>query len=208
MKKRLVVAGTGLPEIISLIEDVGKATGDFELMGFVDDNPQNKARELYGYRVLGPFDMIQDLDCYVINSIGRTMELRAKSTDRLLKLGARFVNVIHPTVLLDASSIGVGNVVDRFSIIHRGSRIGSNNLLLSGVVIGHDSRVGDCCFFGHKTVVNGNVSIGNGVFIGASSVVGPSIECNDHCVVGPGSVVLSDVDKGATLATRPPLKLM
>ena len=116
---RFVVAGTGLPEIISLIEDIIYADETFEFLGFVDDNPLNKNRQLYGYEFIGTFEALRNMgDVFVANSIGRSTEVRWQSTARLISLGAKFINLIHPGIKLRGVELGNGNVVFQDTIIH------------------------------------------------------------------------------------------
>jgi len=202
----IVVAGTGLPEVIRLAQDVCVHDSRFQLLGFLDDNSSNASRNLYGYKILGGFDYILENEgVRVVNSISRNCQLRVESTRKLISLGAKFINLIHPTVLVDQMSIGVGNVIDRGSILHRGVSLGDHNMLLTGVVIGHDSVVGDLNFMGHNVVLNGHSKIGSSSFFGANSVLGPSVSIGDHCVVGPCCGIHWDLPDGTKLGARPPL---
>jgi len=203
-----VIAGTGLPEVIRLAQDVCVNDSRFQLLGFLDDNALNASRNLYGYNILGGFDYIEKNEgVFVVNAIARNCELRAASTGKLIDLGARFINLIHPSVLVDFDSIGVGNVVDRGCVLHRGVRLGDHNIFLTGVVIGHDSIVGDLNFMGHNVVVNGHSKIGRCSFFGANSVLGPLVSVGDYCTVGPCCSIHWNLPDGVTLGARPPLNL-
>ena len=201
-----VIAGTGLPEVIRLAEDVCDSNSEYLFLGFIDDNKVNSKRNLYGYRILGDFEYIRDNpQVYVVNSISRNCEVRRLSTERLISLGAQFTNLIHPTVLCDSSFVGAGNIVDRQTILHRGSKLGSHNLILSGVVLGHDSQIGDFNFFGHKSIVNGFAQIESRCFIGAGAVIGPAVMIADSVTVGIGCALNFNAAEGRTYFSRPPM---
>ena len=203
-KTCFVVAGTGLPEIISLIEDVCQEDPVHEFVGFIDDNPENRTRDLYGYPFLGGFEYLnRHKGLKVVNSIARNAQIRRISTDRILSLGGNFINLIHPTVLGHHNSLGIGNIIDRSCILSRGVSIGSHNLFLSNVIVGHDCNLGDNNFFGHRVVLNGFVNVKDNCFIGAGSLVAPDISIHSNCVIGLGCVLLSDACPNSVYLPRP-----
>ena len=100
--KKLVVAGTGYPEIISLVKEMKEEEYEYEFIGFLDDNKENKNRNLYGYEILGGFDWIlNNKDVEVVNAIFRDCEIRYKSTKKLLDMGAKFKKIIHRSASVD-----------------------------------------------------------------------------------------------------------
>jgi len=203
-KTCFVVAGTGLPEIISLIEGVCEDDPSHEFVGFIDDNPENRIRDLYGYPFLGGFEYLNRYKgIKVVNSIARNTQIRRLSTERILSLGGSFINLIHPTVLRHQSSLGIGNVIDRSCILSRGVSIGSHNLFLSNVIVGHDCKLGDNNFFGHRVLLNGSVSVENNCFIGAGSMVAPHISIQSDCSIGMGCVLSSDALSNSVYLPRP-----
>jgi len=206
-RKQFVVAGTGLSEIIRLCEDFCSDNPDYEFIGFVDDNTDNRKRELYGYPLLGDFTYVAKRQVLVVNSIARTTEVRKLSTERLKSLQATFMNLVHPSTTLDANSIGTGNVVDRGCIIHRGARIGSHNMFLTNVVVGHDSIIGDNNFIGHHCVFNGFVTLGSDSYIGGASIFSPGTTVGSGCNIGMGCNISTNVASGSRLISRPPLTL-
>ena len=202
----LIIAGTGFPEILTLIEEINNIQRNaIKILGFVDDNLKNSERNLYGHNFLGSFEEINKFkDIYVINTISRSMAIRFKSTERLLKLGAKFCNVIHPLCKLPKSNFGVGNIISAGCIFEIGSSLGNHNVFLRNNIIGHDSKISDYSFFGHGCVVNGHTSINNYCFVGANSILGPSINVAHKTVVAPGSYIGIDTKEKTTYISRPP----
>lgn len=184
---RLIIAGTGWPEVLDLIDDINSSCGDkFEVLGFVDDNRDNYSRELGGHPILGGFDIIRDIKNHkVINTIGRTSRVRYHSTQRLSEFGASFCNLVHPSACLNVNSIGTGNIISANTVIDRSSSIGNHNFLLRNIIVGHDSSIEDFCFMGHGVIVNGFVDIERFSFIGANSVLGPDIRIAQKTTVSP-----------------------
>jgi sugar O-acyltransferase (sialic acid O-acetyltransferase NeuD family) len=192
----LVIAGTGQPEIFPIIDDFNDNCSShkerFNVIGFIDDNPLNARKVVLGNRVVGTFDWIVDKDVYVINAIARNCLVRLQSTLRLESLGARFVNVVHPSVTLSyLDDIGIGNIVSVGARLNPGVSIGSHNMFLTGTVLGHGTRVGSCCFFGHNVVCNGDVFVSDNVFIGSGCQVLPGVNLAAGTKLSPGSVLMS-----------------
>jgi len=193
----IVIAGTGQPEIFPILEDINSAcdvpSERFNIVGYIDDNPLNSSKSFRNCHVLGSFDWIIGKDVLVINTIARTCEIRQQSTFRLLQLGARFVNVIHPSVSLRyIDRIGTGNIIGEGTRFEPGSSIGDHNMFLTGVVLGHGVTVGSYAFLGHNVVCNGQVEIEDNVFVGSGSQLLPGIKLIKGCRLCPGTVLISD----------------
>jgi len=196
----IVIAGTGQPEIFPILDDINSAckvdSERFIVLGYIDDNPLNSSRSFRNCVVLGPFDWIKGKDVLVINTIARTSDIRLKSTLRLLDLGARFANVIHPSVSLNyIDSMGTGNIIGSGTRLEPGCSIGDHNMFLSGVILGHGVTVGSYTFLGHNVVCNGGVEIEDNVFIGSGSQLLPGIKLIKGCRLCPGTVVTSDANQ-------------
>ena len=204
---QLIIAGTGLPEVIGLVEDINLAIpGSIELLGFIDDNLNNQTRQLYGYHFLGAFDVISQFPAaYIVNTISRSSYLRFSSTQRLLSLGARFTNLLHPSIQIKGSITGVGNIIFSGVHIELGSSIHSHNLFLKNVIIGHDSVVSSYCFLGHNAVVNGHSAIADYCFVGANSVLGPSVNISEKVSIAPSLFIGVDHSSSSVLLPRSPI---
>lgn len=206
--KQIIIAGTGLPELIPLVEDFCGKHKNMRFIGFVDDNLDNANRDLYGHEFLGSFEVISKMkDTYTVNSICRTTEVRRKSTERLIGLNAKFLNLIHPSVDNYTKSIGLGNIIDRKSLLQKGSVVGSQNVMLTNVTIGHDAYIGDYNFFGHNCVCNGGVKILGGCFLAANSSIAPNVTIGKNCKVSLNTPVFSEVAPGKTVTLRTPVSI-
>jgi len=207
-KINFVIAGTGLPEIITLAEDFCNHNHEYQFVGFIDDNLNNRNRRLYGYTILGGFDYrVKDESIKVVNSISRNSYIRNLSTKKLLNLGWDFINLIHPLAKIQGEITGSGNIIDRFSILNKGVKISSHNILLTGVVLGHDSIVGSGSFMGHNVIVNGHCRVEDQCFIGACSVIAPNVTIRNGTSLGIGSIVISDTEAGAKYMSKPAIKI-
>lgn len=197
---KVLVAGTGQLSLIEIIE----SSPGISLEGFIDDNEDNRFRNLQGYSVLGGFDWIKtNSGFYVINSIARTTSLRKRTTEKLLDLGAEFTNIVHPTASTKGIKIGNGNIIGKNVVLEPGVEIGSHNMILANCVIAHDSNVGDYNFFGLNTILQGHVEVENLVFFGARSLVEPNINIKSRSLIMAGSNVFNNVPKDSMVVNRP-----
>src|ERR1700691_3809576 len=99
--KRLVILGSTGPEIVKLLAALkSREPADFEVMGFLDDNPERHGAIFMGYPVLGGSDLLksQFAEALVINNVAKTTALRHKVWKRLEGMGAQFYTAIHPDV--------------------------------------------------------------------------------------------------------------
>ena len=207
--KKIVICGTGQLELIELIFHINKNSKNndqYELLGFLDDNNNNKDRNLFGYQILGGLDWISRHkdDVFVVNSISRNTSIRKESNKKLEKFGAKFVNLIHPSVQLEyCRSIGIGNIIFEKSALKINSKIGNHNMILSGFILGHDSCIGSYCFAGHNSVCQGKVKVEDEVFLGSGCNIAPSLNISRGATIGLGAVVLRNAKSNRTYLGNP-----
>ena len=207
--KKVVICGTGQLEILELLADINNnkdVENKYELLGFLDDNNKNFKRDLKGYKILGGFDWISKFknEVYVINSIARNTKIRKLSNKKLEILGAKFINLIHPSVKLEhCKSIGKGNIIFENSSLKINSEIGNHNMILSRLILGHDSVMGSYCFAGHNSICQGGVKIEDQVFLGSGCNISNSININKGAVIAIGAILLRDAKSNYTYIGNP-----
>jgi len=208
MIKDLVVLGVGFPDIIQTIEDINQDTKIYNLLGFIDDNPEFKDKTIYDYPVLGTMEWLRNRShVYVVNTVAKNMTIRKNSTIKLNNLNANFLNIIHPTVNTKYTKIGLGNILCKNVYLEAQSVIGSHCMLLPNVTIGHDTSINDNCFFGPNSSILGGVKINENCLIGSGTVILPKVKIDQNVVLGINSSVYSNVDKGKTLMSPPSRKI-
>lgn len=200
--KKIVIAGTGYMPILQIITKMSNNT--YDLLGFIDDNYENKKRNLYGYEILGGFDWIKNKkEVYTINSIARTTKIRKKSTEKLEKYGAKFVNIIHPSVNTEFAEIGIGNVISEGVNLEPGVKIGNHNMILKSCSLGHDSSIGDFNFLGIDSIIQGNCKLADNIFLSARTIIEPNLEVGKGCVSMAGSTIFNNVESSKLIINIP-----
>lgn len=174
--------------------------GAFEVVGFVDDNPDLHARSVDGVQVLGGQGVLAGLfnrgirrAFLGIGAVGDN-HARAEVFLRARNLGFQFVNVIHPAAVVSKSAVlGEGVVVMAGAVINRGARLGCNVIVNTGSIVDHDCDLGDHVHIAPGVVLSGGVRIGAYSHIGTGASVRQNLSIGSSCVVGVGAAVVSDV---------------
>jgi acetyltransferase EpsM len=204
--KKLVILGSTAPEIVKLLAALkSRDEADFEVMGFLDDNPDRHAAHFMGYPVLGGSDLLksQFTEALVINNVAKSTALRHKVWKRLEGMGARFYTAIHPDVDVSYTTIGSGAIVQEGVVMGPEVVVGQHSIVCFASIIAHESSVGDCCFLAPGTVINGRVNVREGAFVGAGAIVLPNLTIGEWSLVGAGSVVTEDVPPYCTVFGSP-----
>lgn len=139
-----------------------------------------------------------ETDCCIC-AIGEP-ETKRLAVSSLLEHGAKFVTLIHPTVIIGANCrIDAGCILCPGVVLTTNVTLGRFVTLNLNATLGHDVRIGDWCSLMVHVDIAGKVSLGEGVFAGSHSFILPGIRVGDYAVVGAGSVVTRNVPAGSTM---------
>ena len=198
MRALLIVGAGGFgreaAEAVAAVNDDKPA---YELLGFLDDNPDAAGTEVDGIPVLGPISSVADHPgASVIVSTGHPgfYFSRRRIVERLGLPAERYATIIHPLASIGRSvEVGGGTVFLAGAVATAGVRIGAHVAVMPGAVFTHDDVVGDYATFG--------AYIGSGALIRESLSVGP------WALVGLGSVVLEDIPAAEVWVGAPARRL-
>jgi sugar O-acyltransferase (sialic acid O-acetyltransferase NeuD family) len=181
-------------------EAVGAVNDDkptYELLGFLDDNPDAAGTEVDGIPVLGPISSVADHpDAQVIVSTGHPgfYFSRKRIVERLGLPPDRYATLIHPLASVGRSvEVGGGTVLLAGAVATAGVRIGAHVAVMPGAVFTHDDVIGDYATFGSGARLAGRVTVGDGAYIGSGALIRQSLTVGAWALVGLGAVVLEDV---------------
>jgi acetyltransferase EpsM len=189
-----------------VVADVLERQSKYMLLGFLDDDPAKRGKELYGYKIFGGIDTYneQGLERYpFIVGIGDN-RARQQVVARLEALGCQFGRAIHPSAQIAKDvRLAPGVMVMANVVINPGSSIGKHTIINTGTIVEHDCLIGDFVHISPAAVLAGNVMIQEGAHIGMGSIILPGIQVGAYSVVGAGAVVIDDIPEGVTAVGVP-----
>lgn len=196
MAKELIIIGAG-GDGINVAEVIIEMNGYWNLLGFLDDDPNKQGMEICGVPILGTIDDINKYEkCYISLLVGNPKRYFIKK--RLVSnLGIdknRYATIIHPSAWVSKSAqIGRGSVILPMATVMSNANIGDHVFIASKTNIGHDTQIKDYVTISAMAAIAGNVQIEEGCYVGLNSCVRERIKVGKWSLVGMGSVVISNV---------------
>ena len=205
--KDLIIIGSGNPDIIRLIEDINAEKHIYNIIGFLERNPDLIGGSVLSYPILGDDSMLvsEFSKCSVVNNVMATTEAHFRVAKRILSSHAEDLipNLIHPSVNTKYVKFGVGNIVYECVNYGVGALIGDFNIFYPGTVIGHEAKIGSHCLFAANTIASARTTIGNRVFFGNNSIVIPTKSVCKDTFIGAGSIVIYSIKKPKAVFGNP-----
>lgn len=203
MKRCLVVGAGGCGrEVLSWALHVNQF--EWKIAGFLDSNPLALSGKVFPYPILGdPGSWVPAEDEVFIVGLGDP-DIRLRVCGELTFRGARFVTLIHPSVITALNvEIGEGSILAPNVVV--GANAVLERLMFVNVAasIGHDSHTGESTTISSHCDVMGHVSIGRCCFLGSHCCILPGKKVGDHAIVGAGSTVVRNVPPRTTVMGVP-----
>jgi len=203
----IVIFGTGgfARETRQIVEDINQDGGDWNLIGFLDENSERHGDQMHGLPVLGSLEWLeQHPHTTVTVAIGSSVD-RRKIALELLRVGhTRFTTLVHPLAWISQRvGIGPGTIIDAGALISPDARLGEHVILNNNCTIGHDTVLEDYVTVAPNASIAGEVHIGEGCDIGANCTIIQRKSVGHWSVVGAGAVVVKDVPSNVTVVGVP-----
>jgi len=211
MKKVVVVGAGGFGrEVLEVLKDMNKVKRQWDILGFVDDNPAIHGTTINKMPVLGGTDWLianhgGDIGCLVAMgdpSVKRTI---------VAKLNAGhvgFVNAIHPTVVMsEFVEMGVGNIICAGCILTVNIKLGNHIIINLNCTIGHDTVIEDYCSMMPTVKINGCNHLHEGVYVGTGASFIHNVSVGEWTTIGAGAAVVKDIPDHVTAVGVPASKM-
>jgi sugar O-acyltransferase (sialic acid O-acetyltransferase NeuD family) len=201
--KKIVIIGAG--DGGRLVSELVRTQGEFEILGFIDDNEEVQGKTINGYKVIGKGTDLKNFkkEGFVV-ALGTNMQARSRLFDLALKNKLEPVSVIHKTAVIDKSvEIAKGAIILANCVINPFSKVGKNVFIFTGTILEHDDKIGDNVYFSPAVKLAGHVKVGNNTFFGINSCVIEGITIGSNVIVGAGSVILEDIPDSVVVAGVP-----
>ncbi len=114
---------------------------------------------------------------------------RMQVMNRILSMGGKLTNAIHPQSFISNSSIiGNGNIFFPFSYVGSKVLMGNGNVVFPFVSLTHHANVENCVFFAPNSSIGGHSDIGSFAKFGMNSTVPANSQVPSDTHVMPGRV--------------------
>lgn len=200
--KDIVIYGAGGfgREIACLLRLINEKDGQWNLIGFLDDNESIwGTKNEYG-TVLGGTEWLnkyeKELACAV--AVGSPYAVHA-IVSKINNPKITFPNLYAPTVTFldkDSLQIGQGNIFCSNCFISCNVKVGNFNLFNGYIPIGHDAVIGDYNVVMPSCNISGGVTLGVCNFLGVQSVVLQYVKIGNNTRIGANSVIMRKTKDG------------
>ena len=188
--------------------DILVNTGEYEVLGFVDSNPDMTGLRVDGIRVLGrPDDLPRIRDQlgprHTIIAVGDNGARRALA-DHVEAAGFELINAIHPSANLARNvTLGRNIVIAAGALVCAHCQIGDSVILNTGCLVDHESLIGTATHICPGARLAGRVTVESGAFVGIGATIIQNVRIGYEAVVGAGAVVTHDVAPMSTVVGVP-----
>lgn len=175
----------------------------YEVAGFLDDNPENFARYTLSAPLLGSIkDHKPDNRYKYIIGIANT-EVRKKFVEHFLSMGANFVKLVHKNAYISPSAeIGEGVIIGPNANIGPNVKIGNFNLINARSSLGHDTIIGNYNLVSPNTCFSGFTCIGDENLFGINCATIPGIRVGNRNKISAGMILDSNVGDDSVVFYR------
>lgn len=212
--KNIVIYGAGGfgKEVASLLKRINKVTPTWNLLGFVDDDIENKpigSSNEYGV-ILGNSEYLNNISepMSVILALGKPKHLK-KAYEKITNPLIEFPNIVAPEATIldcDNFSMGKGNILCSFASMSCNVRLGDFNVFNNRCSVGHDATIGNFNTFMTASRISGSTKIGSLNFFGVSAIVLPELVIGTGVTIAAGAVLMKKTKDNTTYVGNPAKK--
>lgn len=211
--KELIIIGAGgfgreVLEIALDIQEQG-VQNQWKVKGFITDIPGDfSEKDTLGYEIIDDISNHKISKNAVYAFAIADIPFKIKTTERFIRDGAEFINLIHPSAVIGRTvKMGNGNIISPRVTITANVDLGNFIRIGGGTSIGHDVKIGDYSTISGTCGINGYAELGQGVFLGSHAVICPHAKIGAYASVGAGTVVLRRVKPDTSVFGNPARKI-
>ena len=204
--KPIVVFGAGAfgREVAQLIEDLNRVSPQYELLGFLDDDPSMLGKALNAFPVKGAHEWLSGRSQMAVAVAVGDPVTRMRIVERIRPYGVSFPNLVHPSVVIGREvSMGIGNIICVGSILTVNIRLGDFCQLNLKTTVAHDAVLDHFATSACGVDFAGYSRMGVGSYFGNHATVLQSVRVGPFTTVGAGAVVNRDLPAGVTAVGVP-----
>ena len=207
MKRIVIYGASGCGrEVSELIRRINKVETQYDLIGYIDDDPSLTGRIINGTPVLGGNEELEKM--LAVEKLHGVIAIANPQIKE--KIANRFDDKIIWETIIDPSAcispwavLGKGNIVEFGVIIGPNVKIGNHCIFLGSDKIGHDTVVEDYVSLMASYNITGHVHIKKGVYMGVGVNIVPSKVICENTFICAGSTVFYDITVAGTYIGNP-----
>ena len=210
--KDIVIIGAGDfgREVAAVVERINELTPTWNLVGFVDDNPDILGQTIDGYNVVGDSEWLKERDkpIYAVCSLGDSFTRKKVVKNISGAENVIFTTLIDPSaVIMRDVEIGEGSIICAGTVIAVNVKIGMHAILNLNCTVGHDTITGNYFTAHPGSNFSGKVVMGDCNYFGTGSKVIQGLHITEGCIFGAGAVVVKDIGQAGTYIGVPAQKI-
>lgn len=204
MKKLLIVGAGSVGKFIAY--NMNDFTTSFELIGFLDDDPQKEKQIVAGYNVLGNLQTISE---YAGNGFALVFGIAFPAAKKNILQRYADLAFDFPAMISKRAWISPNVTLGRGCIIYPGVSINYESQIGDFVVMNMNCAIGHNCVVGAHTSLAPGVNLGGFTQIGSNSDIGigavtiQHIQIGANCIIGGQSMIIHDVPDNSKIAGVP-----
>jgi sugar O-acyltransferase (sialic acid O-acetyltransferase NeuD family) len=204
---RVVIYGSRPDGHASVVLEMLASAAGMEVVGLLDDWPENAGRKIGALEVIGGSADLPRLATEGVEGVllgFGAAQGREAIAGAVAAAGLALPTLVHASAQIAASaSLADGAQVLARAYVGPKARVGRGGLINTGAIVEHDVSVGDYSVIDPGAVLTGRVRIGESVEIGSGAVLIPDVEVGPGATVGAGAVVTRPVAAGETVVGVP-----
>jgi sugar O-acyltransferase (sialic acid O-acetyltransferase NeuD family) len=204
----VVIFGTGgfAREVHQVVEDLVDDGASWNVVGFLDDDPDAAGTAVHDLPVLGTRGWVADRgELAVAIGVGST-PVRKRLVADLSSSNPelRFPTLVHPAAWLgNRIELGDGTIVCAGSMLTTDLSLHDHVIVNLDCTVGHDSVLEDFVTVAPSVNISGRVHVGEGCDLGTSSSIIQGITIGGWTIIGAGAVVTRDLPPNVTAVGVP-----
>jgi sugar O-acyltransferase (sialic acid O-acetyltransferase NeuD family) len=208
LKKLLLFPfGGNAKEILTSIIALNKIKPEFDIMGFIDDNPKTWGQSCCGVQVLGGSEILNKYNDALVLAVPGSPNQYLKRKEIIRSLNCpvdRFATVIDNSAHISPDAkIGYNTAIMQNVVISCEVEIGNHCIILPNTVIAHNGVIKDYCCIGSNVTLSGYVQIQENCYIGSGSKIRDNVEVGNNSLIGLGANVIKTVGSNLVMAGNP-----
>lgn len=195
-------------EVADHIQDINNSqkNPEWEIAGFLDDNPKWENVVRNGIHVLGNKSWLENNDIklyHFLCCIGNP-QIKSKVVSQLSLYNVKYASIIHPTVIKSTTAeVGEGCIIMAGNILSTSVKIQDHVIINIGCTIGHNTCIGNYSCINPGSNISGNVTIDAGVLVGTNATILENITVGKNSKVSASAMVYTDVSPETTVMGVP-----